>query len=987
MPDWDAITKLWKQIFGTQTTSWLLGILGTFFTIWLTLFFISQIIEFLKKTILPLFYNDDEKRRNFKRKLFAEQLEYEINKINRDEREWEDYRFAELEAEIEAEGLHTKSSFIPFIKSEYKGLLREKSLSSALKTSKEAIILLEGEPGSGKSVALRHIALNLLQKAKQSRSNKTILPIYINLRGLKRLHDQLIDRELISKYILFSINRANTRDATSFLDDEFERGLQEGTWLFLFDSFDEIPEVLSARDADSIVRKYADAISDFLHSMNRCRGIVASRYFRGPGHVEWTHFNIVGLTLERQVQLVKQAKILSQKEQVLIGQLATARPEIQAMTVNPLFLSMVIEQALSNQEFPENTFTVFETYVTQRFEQDQERLRTRFGLEHEKVRKIAETIAFCMTADTNIGLSPYREEIKESLKRLQHETISDLDTYFDALEFIKIGRSETALGVENSKSFAFSHRRIQEYFATSFVMRAPDQISPSRLLTDARWRETAVVLCQTQPEEELQAIIIEAGENLYQYAVEVENWFKLIEKDNGLFPAPMLWPPGLLHLLSLLQDGFNNRKHILPEYIRNNASVILKIAQSCGIFPDRKWSLEVAGIAEQSALLDALRTAIHDYSILLNQVAYEQVSRLENIPEDVSIWIRKSLIEKAAAFQLREQRFTTQAFLSRLSNKHEYLRLLRLLLTLPSIDLILHIIFAFILFFSARTKLNPPANFLIFSSVIFTATFVFAMPLISYLLAFTIIDDENPPMGIQPYAISYFLRILISISAIGSIENSIFRSFAIGMSYCLLIPISEMVLIKDGFISKKDLQIFLSPIQVLALGFKERSKKYASSRLLISLFAIGAFITISIGLGNTKAFDFIFKNPTWVFALECLALPGFLIAAQNIFKRRKVEKAMLKEDQQKLQMWEEQKKKHSGDEFLELFKELKTPEYMLKLIANFSDNDKLERNESSKLAIKSAIQYLESEGVTKKQIPVIDEMCILLEHMQASKEN
>ena len=201
MPDWESLKILWEQIFGNQVTAWLLRILGSLATIWLTLWLIAQIVELWKNTIWPIFYNSEEKRKNFRRRLFAEHLENEIKIINRQERDWEDYRFAELEAEVEAEGLHSTASIIPLVRKYYTGLKREKSLSKALKNSKEPTILLEGEPGSGKSVALRHLALDLIQKAKKSRNNQTVIPIYINLRGLKRLEDQHIDRQLIYDFI------------------------------------------------------------------------------------------------------------------------------------------------------------------------------------------------------------------------------------------------------------------------------------------------------------------------------------------------------------------------------------------------------------------------------------------------------------------------------------------------------------------------------------------------------------------------------------------------------------------------------------------------------------------------------------------------------------------------------------------------------------------------------------------------------------------
>ena len=41
-------------------------------------------------------------------------------------------------------------------------------------------ILLEGDPGSGRNVALRHVAQSMARRAMSTRSTKSVIPIYIN---------------------------------------------------------------------------------------------------------------------------------------------------------------------------------------------------------------------------------------------------------------------------------------------------------------------------------------------------------------------------------------------------------------------------------------------------------------------------------------------------------------------------------------------------------------------------------------------------------------------------------------------------------------------------------------------------------------------------------------------------------------------------------------------------------------------------------------
>ncbi|WP_013321769.1 hypothetical protein [Gloeothece verrucosa] len=116
--------------------------------IWGLLYVLSEIKKKWTENFLPLFYNQEERRRTVKRQRFAKHIENEIQKLNNRE-EWKDYRFTELEAEVEAEGRRKGFSILPFFQPTQRGLRREKSLSKALELSSERLILVEGEPGSG----------------------------------------------------------------------------------------------------------------------------------------------------------------------------------------------------------------------------------------------------------------------------------------------------------------------------------------------------------------------------------------------------------------------------------------------------------------------------------------------------------------------------------------------------------------------------------------------------------------------------------------------------------------------------------------------------------------------------------------------------------------------------------------------------------------------------------------------------------------------
>ena len=108
-----------------------------------------------------------------------------------------------------------------------------------------------GEPGSGKSVALRHVVQKMAARAKKSRSLKSTIPIYVNLKELERAEGEAIDRSLIESFVKKVLARSNDRDVERFLDEQFSSGIEDGTWFFLFDSFDEIPRRSTCRNSST----------------------------------------------------------------------------------------------------------------------------------------------------------------------------------------------------------------------------------------------------------------------------------------------------------------------------------------------------------------------------------------------------------------------------------------------------------------------------------------------------------------------------------------------------------------------------------------------------------------------------------------------------------------------------------------------------------------------------------------------------------------
>lgn len=92
--------------------------------------------------------SDVEYRRQHWR-MFADHVDWQLRLLSAKE-DWRDDRFAELEAEVEVEGREWVSRWLRGSPSRRVTLRREKSLSRALERSTERLVILEGDPGSGK---------------------------------------------------------------------------------------------------------------------------------------------------------------------------------------------------------------------------------------------------------------------------------------------------------------------------------------------------------------------------------------------------------------------------------------------------------------------------------------------------------------------------------------------------------------------------------------------------------------------------------------------------------------------------------------------------------------------------------------------------------------------------------------------------------------------------------------------------------------------
>ncbi|HET7459953.1 MAG TPA: NACHT domain-containing protein [Longimicrobium sp.] len=686
----EYLAKAWATVFHGPVPVWA----SFLFIVILFLVKYHEPLFKIFKAIRPYFRTSPERAREARLRRFALGIIHEL-KVLDEQDTWEDERYAELEVEVDTPS--QPPSLRQRIFRRKQGLRRVRSLTRALAASNDRVVLLQGEPGSGKSVALRHLALRLARKSARRWPRSPVIPLYINLRALQTL-PEAVTADSIRDFVLASINHGRSAVVDRFLEEEFERGLANGEWLFLFDSFDEIPAVLSSTEHDQVVRNYRDAISDFLHPLNKCRGVIASRLFRGPTGRAWSRFRIMALAERRQRVLVARSGLNPTKQAELIGSLALASDDLKSMSSNPLFLRMLCEYMAGGETFPVSSFEVFRTYVSRRLSRDKPLVLRRFGTHITDLENTAQLVAFVMSADASLGLAPTRAQLRMAIEAAGSKIDADFDRKLDALEYIRIARSDTR-NSGDAQTFSFAHRRLQEYFATAVLLRDAGTISPERLLLDARWREPTVALCQTSPLGELQpllqaAISILTDDPSYDPlgaheadTADVPWAASLPLPTTDAVPLPKI-SNRQLHVIRLLQDGLGSRREELPDPLRDVIrTIVLRLASSS--FEEQKLALDLSGVIPVPDLEQQVRRAFHEGGTWIRNAAYWQIGRLVSLPPDVVREIREDLITRVLNQTLNEEWYATLALLQRVRDNRLMLRLARRLHRVNDAELLL----------------------------------------------------------------------------------------------------------------------------------------------------------------------------------------------------------------------------------------------------------------------------------------------------------
>ncbi len=502
------------------------------------------------------------------------------------------------------------------------------SLTDVLTTQSAPITLIEGEPGSGKSLFLRRLA------ATQLKEGVLPVPIYCDLKGL-RSHDGASD---LSRFVGARLG-PGSESHTQFMD-----GHRAGIWRILLDGFDEIPAVLGARHTEKAVARYASEIEE-LAKQGKSSIVVASRPYRSPVERGWPTLRIIGLDRPQRRAVIAHwlgdNKLAHDVEAELL-----VTTSLEDARDNPMLLTLVCGYFADRGMLPPTLHHAIDAFVRRRLREHTASLQ-HHELGAQDVLEAAENIAFQMASQPGLGL---RASVTLLAERLRDSTPS-FSGAVDVLRAAMLARGATGSG-----SFEFVHRRLQEYFATRVVMDS-EAVSPIALVTEARWRETAITLLQTTPERApvLLDAALEAIRETFDDGPLPSSVAEIRSMRLAAMPDRFDWPGDSYQVLGTVSHA---PAATAMHAVRHWADYILVGAIVHGLRADQIDALHRVGAASVELRELLLAWAFASESRVLRELAFQQTSKadLQPLPPSVRREVVVAMIAAHATGQLHQDR-------------------------------------------------------------------------------------------------------------------------------------------------------------------------------------------------------------------------------------------------------------------------------------------------------------------------------------------
>ena len=510
------------------------------------------------------------RKKTFQQKndIFCKTLVQRIERINTD-LNWNDSLYVPIAAEVEM----TKGKDIKRYDDMLKCLKtnRQKSSSIIIKMAKSIrfsmlgkirpinhfltaiekkecpeVYLVLGDPGSGKSVSLRKLCTDLLRESQLT--GKTAVYISLktwNSKGNDWNDYNLPTRKDLIEYIKHELYKEGDLFTDDFLNNYFDKMLEDGRWYFIFDSFDEMPCLMGNNSNGILIKHISRLLYEFLSGPNQSGGVIASRMYNRPSDsLNQTCTLRLQKFSDSRIRMMIRKYVVTDVNDI-IRDLFRDHPDLVGLCRNPFHLSLFINYIKKRDYiFPGSQYDLFKDFVNERLSRCSARINDE-GLNYKDLYNIAIDLALTMQNHGGYGLEfPIKE-----LKDIKSSSLN-WEKYLSILEYIKICRFGG-----NRSTISFVHRRFQEFFfvegiiSHKVLIKEEDYIG---ILQNTGIRDALVLYCQIGEEKEIKSLI--------------DFCFSAIE-ENTQYIATVLNSNSakLVNSLYFLSEAFCSRKDILGE--------------------------------------------------------------------------------------------------------------------------------------------------------------------------------------------------------------------------------------------------------------------------------------------------------------------------------------------------------------------------------------------------------------------------------------
>lgn len=349
-------------------------------------------------------------------------------------------------------------------------------------------LMVIGQPGSGKTMMLKHIVLTYGRKKLTMLPDGTV-PILLELH---RLNDAELTEDKLIQEITVAFSRENFPNAERFV----RKSLKQGRLMLLLDGLDEI----NSSSRTQVVYQ----IRELLDIYRQCRAIITCRVAVYNG--EFSELADQTLSVvefsDHQIHRFLDAwkeQMPSDKSVAHLMQTLQDRPRIIALARNPLLLT-IIAYLYTDTVFilPHSRAEFYQTSTNILLEQWRREFNQYSAISKRRVLQhlalfSQERSIFYKQDRRSLNYLDVHSRVQQTLSSLNLDQTEDAAVSLILTEIVE--RSGLLLKIDGGENYQFAHLTLQEYFAAAALVDDSSGLIERWQKDPYVWRETAKLWC------------------------------------------------------------------------------------------------------------------------------------------------------------------------------------------------------------------------------------------------------------------------------------------------------------------------------------------------------------------------------------------------------------------------------------------------------------------------------------------------------------